>query len=242
MRLLVTRPLPDAARQAKTLETLGHEVIVSPMLQVEFLDAELPPVSAMQALIATSRNGLRALEMSGKMQDALKLPLFAVGGATAKLARDLGFREVHEGPGRAEDLLHLIASHCAPGRAALLHLAGARLAYDLKGALGKQGFEVMQPALYRTRAADSLSGDAREALASGALDGVILMSPASAQTYMALVVAPELRDKAAKLAHFCLSQNVADPLAALDGARIFIAASPSEDDLLALVAREAANC
>jgi len=104
MRLLVTRPLPDAARQAERLETLGHEAIFAPMLEVKFLDAGLPPVSAMQALIATSRNGLRALKASGNMQHALKLPLFAVGGATAKLARELGFREVHEGPGRAEEL------------------------------------------------------------------------------------------------------------------------------------------
>lgn len=235
MRLLVTRPMPDAARQAERLKALGHEVLAAPLLEVQFLGAELPPLAAMQALIATSRNGLRALEAGGVLQDALERPLFAVGGATAGLARELGFREVYEGPGRAEALPLLIAAHCAPGGGALMHLAGEQLAYDLKSVLEKQGFEVMQPVLYRTRAADSLGDAAREALISGALDGVILMSRATAQSYAKLVGAQGLRQAAAKLSHFCLSRNVADALAALEGVRIIIASSPSEDDLLALL-------
>ena len=234
MRLLVTRPMPDAARQAEKLKALGHEVFSAPMLEVQFLDAKLPPLAAIQALIATSRNALRALEAGGNMQDALKLPLFAVGKATAGLARKLGFRKIYEGPGRAEALPLLIAAHCAPGDGALMHLAGERLAYDVKGALEKQGFEVTRCVLYATRAAENF-GDAHDALASGALDGVILMSPATAQSYVTLVGAQGLQRAAAKLTHFCLSQNVADALAALDGARISIASSPSEDDLFALL-------
>jgi len=242
MRLLVTRLLPDAARQVERLKALGHDAIAAPMLEVQFLDTNLPRLSAMQALIATSRTGLRAIEMSANMVDALKLPLFAVGGATAKLARKLGFREVHEGPGTGEQLLPLITSHCAPDGGALLHLAGEQLAYDLKPPLEAQGFEVEQPILYRTCAVDGLDDEARAAMTSGALDGVILMSPATARAYVTLVAAQGLGDEAAELAHFCLSHNVADPLAALDGAPIFIADSPSEDDLLALIARITANC
>ena len=235
MRLLVTRPMPDAARQAEKLKALGHEVFSAPMLEVQFLDAKLPPLAAIQALIATSRNALRALEAGGNMQDALKLPLFAVGKATAGLARKLGFRKIYEGPGRAEALPLLIAAHCAPGDGALMHLAGERLAYDVKGALEKQGFAVTRWVLYRTRAVDSFSHDAREALISGALDGVILMSRATAQSYVTLVGAQGLQQAAAKLAYFCLSRNVAEALAALEGARILIAGSPSEDGLLALL-------
>jgi len=235
MRLLVTRPMPDATKQAEKLKALGHEVLVAPMLEVRFLDTALPALAAMQALIATSRNALRALEAGGKLADARNLPLFAVGGATAGLARKLGFSDVYEGPGRAEALPLLIASHCAPGGGALMHLAGERLAYDVKGALEKQGFEVTQRVLYRTRAADSFGGDAHDALISGALDGVILMSPATAQSYVKLVEAQGLRQAAEKLAHFCLSQNVAAALATLDGERLVIDGSPSEGDLLALL-------
>ncbi len=61
------------------------------------------------------------------------------------------------------------------------------------------------------------------------------MSRATAQSYVTLVGAHGLEQAAAKLTHFCLSQNVADALAALDGARMLIAKSPSEDDLFALL-------
>ena len=42
MRLLVTRPEPDAARTAALLRARGHEVVLAPLLRIELLDFELP--------------------------------------------------------------------------------------------------------------------------------------------------------------------------------------------------------
>ncbi len=242
MRLLVTRPAPDAGVQAEKLRALGHDALVSPLLKVEFLTPELPDISTVQALIVTSRNGLRALEASGALERVLSLPLFAVGSASAKRARDLGFEQVHEGPGTAEGLAPLIVSKSGPARGVLLHLAGEQVAFDLKGALEEQGFEAAQPALYRMSATDGFSAPAHEALESGELEGVLLMSPASARAYMELIVSWGLESAAAKPAYFCLSENVAAPLRGLDSARIIVSPSPSEDDLLALTRSKAAKC
>jgi len=242
MRLLVTRPQPDTDAQAEKLNALGHEVIAAPLLEVEFLEFSPLPLDAAQALIATSRNGLRALASSPELQATLKLPLYAVGKATADLARELGFNEIHQGPGTAEELVPLIASECDPGAGALIHLAGERQAFDLKTALEDKKFKVEQPVVYRVLLADSFAEGAREALGKSTLDGVILMSPATAQTYVALVDASDLRHRAAKLTYFCLSHAVAEPLKAFDDARILIAGSPREDDLLALIGHETANC
>lgn len=242
MRLLVTRPQPDTDAQAEKLKALGHEAIAAPLLEVEFLEFSPPPLDAAQALIATSRNGLRALASSPQLQAALKLPLYAVGTATADLASELGFNEIHQGPGTAEGLLPLIASACEPGAGALLHLAGERQAFDLKTALEDKKFKVEQPVVYRVHIADSFAESAREALGKGTLDGVILMSPATAQTYVALVDAAGLRHRAGKLSYFCLSHAVAEPLKAYDDARILIAGRPREDDLLALIGHETAHC
>ena len=242
MRLLVTRPQPDADAQAEKLKALGHEVIAAPLLEVEFLEFSPLPLDAAQALIATSRNGLRALASSPELQAMLKLPLYAVGKATADLARDLGFNEIHSGQGTAEELLPLIASECDPAAGALLHLAGERQAFDLKTALEDKKFKVEQPVVYRVLLADSFAEGAREALGKGTLDGVILMSPATAQTYVALVDASDLRHRAMGLTYFCLSHAVAEPLTAYDDARVLIAGRPSEDDLLALIGHETAHC
>lgn len=242
MRLLVTRPAPDAGAQADRLKVLGHDVIVSPLLNVEFLDPEFPALSALQALIVTSRNGLRALEVSGKLESMLALPLFAVGSGTAQLAEKMGFGDVHQGPGTAEGLASLIGSEGEPANGLLLHLAGEQVAFDLKGALEKQGFEATQVVLYRMRAVGGFTEHARAALQSGALDGVVLMSPVTARIYMELVAAQDLEEAAAKPVYYCLSKNVAAPLEALDGAQIIISGSPSEDDLLALAGCKTAKC
>ena len=60
MRLLVTRPEPDNARTAAFLREHGHEVVLSPLLRIETVDADLgsPP---WVALILTSANGARAV-------------------------------------------------------------------------------------------------------------------------------------------------------------------------------------
>ncbi len=241
MRLLVTRPQPDADAQAEKLKLLGHEVSVAPLLDVEFLDFAALPLTGAQALIATSRNALRALEASGQLEPTLVMPLFTVGSATAKLAHALGFKKIHEGPGTAEELLPLVQAGCSPGAGTLIHLAGERMAFDIKSALENEGFDVVQPVLYRINMADSFAEAAHKAHGSGALDGVILMSPATAQTYMALVSEPDLQALAEKLTFFCLSRNVAEPLKTLQDARVLIPANPTEDDLLALIGHEAAN-
>jgi len=96
MRLLVTRPEPDALKLRAALEEHGHEATVEPLLSVSFEDGDELDLDGVQALIATSRNGLRALKSHPALAEARALPLFAVGGATAKEARALGFERTGE--------------------------------------------------------------------------------------------------------------------------------------------------
>lgn len=241
MHLLVTRPQPDADKQSEKLTSLGHDISTAPLLEVEFLDPGPLPLTDAQALIVTSRNALRALAEGSELEAALQLPIFVVGSATANSARELGFDDIHPGPGTAEELLPLILSECQNENGPLVHLAGERMAFDLKSALEGKGFEVAQPIIYRINMADSFAETARKAVASNKLDGVILMSPATTQTFLAMVEAPELMAIARKLIYFCLSHKVAEPLKGLEDAQILIAGRPTEDDLLALISHVAAN-
>lgn len=237
MRLLVTRPEPDAELQAKLLKDCGHEVIVSPLLNIEFLRPPLDLYRA-QALIATSRNALRALDRLSQREAALRLPLLAVGTGTAELARSMGFEDVLEGPGTGEGLAQVIADRLDPAHGALIHLAGETLAYDLGLALERFGFDISAPVLYRTVPAGSLTDEAANALASGTLDGVILMSPRTAQIFARLN-----RNNAANLASlycFCLSPAVATNVEGF-GLKLRVAAKPNQEELLALIAAEAAS-
>ena len=236
MRLWVTRAEPDASRQAADLARLGHEPVVEPLLAIAFEDDADLPLDDAQALIATSRNGLRALARRPELGAARKLPIYVVGPGSAALARELGFTSVHEGPGTGDGLVDIVAGGCAADRGPLLHLAGAALASDLKGGLEAKGLSLTQPVLYRAAAASGLSAGLRRALIDGRLDGVILMSPRTAKVYITLVGEGGLSDAARDLHHYCLSEAVAERLTKFGSKRISVAGRPREQDLLALFA------
>jgi uroporphyrinogen-III synthase len=235
MRLLVTRPEPDALKLRALLEEHEHQATVEPLLRVSFDDADPIELEGVQALVATSRNGLRALKSHPGLAEARRLPLFAVGEATAKEARALGFEVVVTGAGTAQELVVHIVSALEPAAGLLLHLAGDALAGDLKGALEEHGFRVLQPQVYRMLAATALSEDTVEQLAMGEIDGVILLSPRTAQVYAALMRKQGLASVARKVMHFCLSPAVARRLQPLGTVRVQIAETPRLEDVLALI-------
>ena len=235
MRFLVTRPEPDALKLRAALEEMGHEATVEPLLQVSLEDTDAIDFEGVQAIIATSRNALRALRSHPGRAIARTLPLFAVGKATAEEARTLGFETVITGAGTVEELATHIVSVADPANGFLLHLAGDRLAGDLKGELEQQGFRVLQPVVYRTVALSSFSDDTREQLASGEIDGVILLSPRTATIYAALMAKHGLVAVARQLVHFCLSEAVAKRLAPLGPVSTEIAEAPRLQEVLALI-------
>jgi uroporphyrinogen-III synthase len=239
MRILVTRPEPDAKRQAERLMQLGHETLLTPLLRIEFLPRVPLELDGVDALIVTSRNALRALEAHPQRGEAMQRPLYVVGDATAKLARELGFRDITTGPGTGEALATLINARGQKG-ASFLHLSGETVAFDLKAALEAEDFDVRQPILYRAVPATALPPEAVAAIEDGTLDGVILMSPRTAATFADLVRRHGLEGPASRLICYCLSQAVAQAVRPL-GARLRMAAMPREEDVLALVAAEAAS-
>lgn len=240
MRLLVTRPEPDAGRQAEQLAARGHEAVLAPLLDIAFDPAAPLELAGAQAVIATSRNALRALAAHPAFGEAQRLPLLAVGDATAEEARALGFADVTIGPGTAAKLAKLIASEHEPGRGALVHLSGDAIAFDLKSALEARGFTVKRFVLYRAVPSAALPDQALSLLKAGALDGVILMSLRTGKTFADLVAGLGLVTQGRGLVCYCLSEAVAGAVRPL-GWTIRVAAHPREEDILALVDSEAAS-
>lgn len=241
MRVLVTRPEPDALKLRAALEDHGHEATVEPLLSISFASADPLDLEGVQALIATSRYGLRALKSSPLRNAARKLPLFAVGRATAAEARALGFEMVVTGAGTAHELVAHIVSVAEPSAGLIVHLAGETLSGDLKGELEAHGFRVAQPVVYHMQAATSLADDTVEQLALGEIEGVILMSPRTATIYASLMRKHGLVSVARQLMHFCLSEAIARRLAPLGTVRAAIADAPRLEEVLALIDAAAAR-
>lgn len=240
MRVLVTRPEPDAHDEVEELAARGHEGIVSPLLVIEQVKEVALDLDGAQALIVTSRNALRALSKHHALDAARALPLFAVGGTTAQGARELGFAKVIEGPGNGAGLAELIVAKIEPSAGRLVHLAGDALAFDLKSALQARGFSVSAPVLYRAVPATELTAAALRSIKDGKLDGVILMSPRTAKTFLALLERHGTVTQAKRLVCYCISEAVAEMLAPL-GFRVRVAAHKRAEDVLALLDSKAAS-
>jgi uroporphyrinogen-III synthase len=237
MRLLVTRPEPDATILRAHLIGAGHEVLVEPLLHVDFHPLDPTDVAEAQALIATSRNAVRAVGRDSALALAADLPIYVVGPGTAAAAKALGMSTVIEGPRDARALTSLIAIQADINAGPLLHLAGAVRSYDLGGELRRLGFHVLEPIVYSALPAERLSEPMAGRFRRGEIDGVLLFSRETARTYARLILQAGLALEAAAAMHFCLSTNVANGLIMLSPPRVATATAPNLKEMLALVAR-----
>jgi uroporphyrinogen-III synthase len=232
MLFLVTRPEPEGDKLKGQIEAIGQEAVVEPLMEAELLPEAIDDLNGIVALIATSRNALRALSQSPYLHDAVAIPLFVVGQGTAEAARDLGFERIAVGQGSVSGFAAAIAGTLDPADGLIVHLAGDVQAGDLAGELGELGFRVLQPVVYRMKAAEALSEGTREAIGEGAIDGVVLMSPRTARIYAGLIKRHNLTDAAAEIVHVCLSDAVARALSALGDVPIEVAEKPTLNAIL----------
>lgn len=235
MHILITRPEPDASAWRTQFKARGAQVTIDPLLEIEFLPPQSADLRGVQALIATSRNALRALQSSPLLPNATALPIFTVGPATTQLARDQGFTIIHEGPASARDLVPLIMQRARPSSGSLLHLCGDKLAFDLAAALTPHGFAVDRATVYRSRPASKLHHQTVEALANGSIDTVMLMSPLTARTFAVLTQQAGLYVQCQRLVYVCLSQNIQTALAPLHPAKVHIATQPNSQSVFTLI-------
>lgn len=233
-RILVTRPEQDASATAARLRDLGHDALITPLMAVHFLPGPPLDLAGVQALLVTSANGVRALAARQAGAET-HLPVLAVGDATARAARDLGFADVESAGGDVDDLARLAAARLRPGGGVLLHVAGSKVAGDLAGMLATAGYRYRRSVLYEAQPVAVLPGAAQAALADGTATAVLLYSPRTAALFHDLVQAAGLSGFLEAMTAFCLSANVAARAGA--GWRgVRVARQPTEQALMDAVA------
>ncbi|WP_246659628.1 uroporphyrinogen-III synthase [Ancylobacter moscoviensis] len=239
MRVLVTRPRPDAEATAARLAAAGHQAIVDPMLAVEPIpDARLPE-GRFDAVALTSVNGARLLgarllEARPERTALAGLPLYAVGRRTAAAAPG-GFADVHVAGGDGVSLAALLRAELPRG-ARLLYVAGEDRAIDLGAALAGDGISTELFVIYRAVPAAGLAADTLAAAAAGRIDAAFHFSPRTAATLAARANEAGAAAHFRHIEHLCFSANVAAPLKAA-GWPTRVAAEPTEEGLFALLGR-----
>ncbi|HVW74051.1 MAG TPA: uroporphyrinogen-III synthase [Rhizomicrobium sp.] len=226
MRILVTRPLEDGAAIAQKLREMGHQPFLAPLLRFQPIDGPEPDFIGVQAILASSANGIRALARRTARRD---LPVLAVGPQTTDEARKAGLRAVKNADGDARALAEAAARWANPANGALLHVCGEEAPGTLADDLTARGFDVRRAVLYRMMAATHLPADAEAALPT--LDAVLLFSPRSAKIFADLA-----RDRVPRhLTALCISPATAAVLEGENFAEIRVAARPNQAALLDLV-------
>lgn len=232
VRLLVTRPREDAERFATALKQRGHRAVIAPLLELHVISAGEISLDNVQALLASSANGIRAFAARSPRRD---LPVYAVGPQTSETARQAGFAQVLSADGDSSALIAKVAGTADPAKGKLLHVAGAETAGRIKQVLETHGFQVDLAILYEAVPVETLPADAREHLRGGMLDGVLMFSPRSARTFAGLVAKEGLAQNCEKLDAFCISAATASALSPLRFARIAVAGTPNQDAMLDLI-------
>lgn len=232
VRMLVTRPEPDASETAARLAALDIETTICPLLTFETLPTSLPEARGFAALALTSGNALRALEARKALTPFLGLKVFAVGDKTAQLARDSGFAEVVSAGGGLADLAELLA-HSKPG-GPVFYPTGRDQSGDLAKSLAPYGVMVIAAQVYAMNRAAALPAGVVADLAAGAIGAALFYSRRTAEAFAALA-APQLSAGAQRrLGVLCLSEAVAEPLIDAHFVRVGLADYPSEEAMMGL--------
>lgn len=232
MRLVITRPQEDAVALAKRLESRGHEVIVDPLLEIQYLEDAMVPDRPYRAILVSSAHAARRLgALTAGRRD---IPVLAVGDRTAEVARQVGFTKVTAAEGDARSLLALALKSLSPTDGPLLYCTGRDIARDLKADLEAYGFDVDRSIIYEALTARQLSPVTINALSAGWADGVVLLSPRTATTWHRLAVEAGVAEHLSALTHFCLSDAVANALNTDRPVplRVTVAAKPSLDSMM----------
>lgn len=232
MRMLVTRPEPDASETAARLAALGITPEVAPLLVHQTLNATLPDPAGFAAIAVTSANALRALADRGALARYQHLAVYCVGNRTAASAQALGFAQVHSAQGSFSDLVEMLAH--APLTGPILYLAARDVSADLARSLAPFGRMVITVQVYAMDAVTNLPQGVLDGLTTGRIGATLFYSRRTAATFVSLLGDELDRAARSRCAMFCLSEAVAQPLFDAHFVRIGLADHPSEDAMMSL--------
>ena len=238
MRILITRPEQDAVRFAELLRARGHQPLCAALLSVRFFDGPELTFHGVSAILATSANGVRALARRTKER---ALPLFAVGPQTADAARAEGFEKIECSDGDAATMAEAMLGWIKPETGVLLHAASADNEGRLKTLLAEEGYRVAVQVLYEIVAIHKLPDLAREALAQGDLDAVVVFSQNSALALQDCIDRAGLAEACRSLVAIAISKAAAEALAPLPFRGVIVAEKPNQNAMLDAVERASAR-
>ena len=227
--VLVTRPQPVADEFAEMLRHEGFYVYLAPMTEYVEIDADPKDLESYQALIFTSA---QAALIFSKRSTVRRLPVLAVGDATAAAARKAGFTTVYSAKGDVGDIVNLIKSVTSALKLKkILHPCGE----DITNDISELGVEVVRMPVYKAHFLESLPDNVVQVLQRGAVDIVTVFSTRTAKNLVKMLQKKNMRGVSKKLEAVCISRRVATELRGIQWKAIRIASNPETKDMLDII-------
>jgi len=222
MAVLLTRPLAESQALAREISDMGLKTVIAPLTEIIPVAAQLPDFKKFDALVFTSANGVRAFAAATGFRDK---PVYAVGDATASVARDNGFSDVRSCGGTIDEVNKRLT---ADKTGVVLHIRGVHAA----GAVRAPSETLV---LYDAVAVKTLSDVCIESLKSGQIESVLFFSPRAGKIFTDIVKAGGLESVVKPIKALCLSHQVLDSVKGLPWAKIRVAAAPEKAKILDLL-------
>ncbi|WP_108662252.1 uroporphyrinogen-III synthase [Acuticoccus kandeliae] len=211
-RVAVTRPEPQASQTAQRLTAMGFEPFIAPLLQPVPGD---PPGTAdgIGSIALTSRTAAAMLAPHTAFH---RLPVYAVGAATADEARSSGFIDVISADGTADELFEHLSGAPEP----IVHMAGSDQRGDLVERLVAGGRKAERRIVYHMKPNKTLE------VPPGPVNAVLLYSPRTAKVFARRAKAPEWQGAT------CVAMSAAIAEAVGDGFKTVVSAAPNQKSLI----------
>ena len=228
MHILFTRPLEDCHEMILKFQSLGHEISHLPLINIEGLKYEAPNYSEFKAIIFTSANAVKFLDIKNIDK---KLKCFCVGSATEKKARSVGFQNVFAAEGNVSNLKELILQNFKPSDGKLIYISGEIISSDLDKELISSVYTVERLINYRANPIEKYDESFIEKLKLKMPEITYIYSQNSAINFLKVIKNYQLETLWMNTNLMCIGEKTSSILNEIKWKKIFLF-NPGEEEFL----------
>ena len=228
MHIVITRPKEDSLHLIENLIKLGHEVTHLPVIKIEKLETEKIDLLNYQAVIFTSSNGIRFMNIE---KFNLKIKCFCVGKTTEFTAKQVGFVNTYSSEGTVDSLIELIIRTMNNKSEKLLYLSSEFISKDLDKDLINAGYLVDRISNYTSIPVKEIDKKILDFFEKKPPDVIFIYSSKSAKNLFNLINKYSLLNVVTQTNLVCISEKVLSVLKQIKWKKIFVF-SPGEEEFL----------
>ncbi|EHD13765.1 Uroporphyrinogen-III synthase [Commensalibacter intestini A911] len=234
--LVLTRPEPGLSETAYKVSALGWQPLLMPVMTIQPLTVDYLDVSAIQAIVFTSRQAIAPTiqQLAKQHIDYRCFPVFTVGDITAQDAQKAGFTNILSANKDAVALAALIKDKLSSDAGQLLFPFAKGQGQLLYALLKQAGFSALQYEVYQAIPVQTLSDEFLDKLQSETINSILFFSSETARFFIELL--PEHLWKYLKTIQAVgISQKTKGVLERVSWKRIDIARHPNTEEMLFLL-------